>query len=586
MTFEDQIEQITGLTLGGSGQPTTTQANQFLVDGVVDVIHRILVVKPEDAMRFATTTNSTSAVAVQGPVLSVLREHDSTSILRPCTPMNPAERYEATDPESLSYRSKYNPGYFVLNNEIVLVPAASGSGNNDAVVTQITYDTGLAVTDTEAQIANFPREYGYLVGLYASIQSLKLYIANLSLTDVSIGASPPDATSLSVTINTGNTSSSGAAIGSAIGSTPAFVAPTTDITLEDLDSDVTIDSASGILTDLAISAQVPTYQGETIDVNSSGASGDAPDAGESSLPDNMPAFTVPTMGGDSNDSNIYETLTGVSGSNTGNDADFRLPKKWFAAWGDMIEDQGDLEEAGAHSQKVQAFLNAWMNAVQQALHDFNSEFQTWNAQLTRNISNAGLDSEAKISASKNTTDASIADASNITQKHIQKVALQTQQFATEAQVYAAEVNSEVQAYTANLNRELEYYKTREGNKIVKYNAEVQAAGQDLQAKIAIHQGEIQRELKNADVALQEAIANKDRDLQAKIQQYVNQVQEYAAEVQRYAAEVNQEVQTAAANLQKEVAEYQRADANVNRLQAQYEQAFVSMGAPARQEGGR
>ena len=54
-----------------------------------------------------------------------------------------------------------------------------------------------------------------------------------------------------------------------------------------------------------------------------------------------------------NDSNIYETLTGVSSTNTGTDSDFTLPKKWFAAWGDMIEDQGDLDKSAFFKNKYE-----------------------------------------------------------------------------------------------------------------------------------------------------------------------------------------------------------------------------------------
>ena len=86
--------------------------------------------------------------------------------------------------------------------------------------------------------------------------------------------------------------------------------------------------------------------------------------------------------------------------------------------------------------------------------------------------------------------------------------------------------------------------------------------------------------------MQEAISNKDRGLQAKVQQYANQIQEYAAEVQRYSNEVNEEIQTATVKLQRETEEYRRAEADMIRLKVQYDEAFIAMGAPARQEGGR
>ena len=62
------------------------------------------------------------------------------------------------------YRSKTSPGYYELDGLIRTVPAAA-SGNNDIVVTQVFYDTGVAYGDTVGSgIDNFPADYEYLVG--------------------------------------------------------------------------------------------------------------------------------------------------------------------------------------------------------------------------------------------------------------------------------------------------------------------------------------------------------------------------------------------------------------------------------------
>ena len=156
--------------------PSLTELSGFLVDGVKDVIHRMIESKPEELVRFTTTTNSTSSIAKVGRILSVAREHDSTSILRPCSPIDPRLRYEATDSESLHYRSKYNPGFYELNGSIFTVPEADDSGTNDIVVTQLFYDTGVAHGDEVPD--NFPESYAYLVALYASIKSLEAAAGN------------------------------------------------------------------------------------------------------------------------------------------------------------------------------------------------------------------------------------------------------------------------------------------------------------------------------------------------------------------------------------------------------------------------
>ena len=169
-TFEEHIEGLTQVGITASSVPSQSELTGFLVDGLIDCVNKITILKPEELVKFTKTTNATDSVAKKGRILSVLREHDSTSILRICTPIHPSLRYEATDVESLHYRSKYNPGYYERDGLIICVPEASGSGNNDIVVTQVHYDTGLINSDeyNNGVVENFPLEYEYLLGLYAS----------------------------------------------------------------------------------------------------------------------------------------------------------------------------------------------------------------------------------------------------------------------------------------------------------------------------------------------------------------------------------------------------------------------------------
>ena len=115
------------------------------------------------------------------------------------------------------------------------VPAA-GSGNNDIVVTQVSYDAGVVFGDTVGSgIDNFPTEYEYLVALYAAIQSLHNNMADTSISALSITTVPPDtpsAPSFSYTNATDDTSID-SAIGaistlSGIGSAPTYTPPAID----------------------------------------------------------------------------------------------------------------------------------------------------------------------------------------------------------------------------------------------------------------------------------------------------------------------------------------------------------------------
>ena len=193
LTFETQVEALTGIAIDGSSDPTQTELTAFLVDGVKDVVNRMIEAKPQELSKFTATSSETDAVVKTGKILSVVREHDSTSILRKCTQIDPSDRYEATDVDSLLYRSKTSPGYYELDGLIRTVPAAA-SGNNDIVVTQVFYDTGVAYGDTVGSgIDNFPAEYEYLVGIYAAIKAIgaKMGAIRNSLSSFSITVVPP-----------------------------------------------------------------------------------------------------------------------------------------------------------------------------------------------------------------------------------------------------------------------------------------------------------------------------------------------------------------------------------------------------------
>ena len=156
-TFIEEIVGLTGFTIDGTTTPNHTEVQTWIRDGVNDVIHRVIEVKPVEIMKFCSTVTSGSDAFVEktGPVISIVREHDSTSILGPASKIPPELRIEATDTDSLHYRSKYNPGYYELDGKIYSVPVATHTSNNRIHVTQVTPDTGINHGETVANIANF-----------------------------------------------------------------------------------------------------------------------------------------------------------------------------------------------------------------------------------------------------------------------------------------------------------------------------------------------------------------------------------------------------------------------------------------------
>ena len=169
-TFEEHIEGLTQIDITTTSAPTIIELTQILVEGLIHTVNTITTLKPQELSKFTDTTNSTSNVTKQGQILSVTREHNSQTILRPCTLIHSSLRYEATDVDSLHYRSKYNPAYYEMNNTIRCIPAPNDTTDNDLVVIQVKYDTGLVATDNynAGAVLYFPTDYEYLLGLYGA----------------------------------------------------------------------------------------------------------------------------------------------------------------------------------------------------------------------------------------------------------------------------------------------------------------------------------------------------------------------------------------------------------------------------------
>mgnify|MGYP003627952248 CR=1 FL=1 len=168
-TFQQHIEGLTQITLTSESSPSIAELTEILKEGLVHTVNIITTINQEELPGFTSTSSSTTSVAKEGKILSVTREHDSESILRPCIPMNASLRTEALDSDSLYFKSKFNPGFYELDGKIHCVPSAGGSFNS-LVVTQISYDFTVAATTNynSGEISNFPTRYEYLLGIYGA----------------------------------------------------------------------------------------------------------------------------------------------------------------------------------------------------------------------------------------------------------------------------------------------------------------------------------------------------------------------------------------------------------------------------------
>ena len=191
-TFEEQIEGITQIAIESTGTvPNQEQVNNYLNDGIKDIVNKIVRLNPMEAYKFATSSydEDNSGITVTGQILSVTRENGSAADIRPATPIPHGLKYLATDKSSLHYRSAYNPAYYVSDKKLYVLPAPSSSTTR-GIVSHIEYVTTVF---SNSEINDFPNDYEDLVMLYASAQSCQAAATDIqnNMPNVPLPPSPP-----------------------------------------------------------------------------------------------------------------------------------------------------------------------------------------------------------------------------------------------------------------------------------------------------------------------------------------------------------------------------------------------------------
>jgi len=184
----------------------------------------------------------------------------------------------------------------------------------------------------------------------------------------------------------------------------------------------------GGISDLSISASAPTIPNDP-SISSPGVATIAkPD-----ISGNAPTYTKPTL--DSSTNMLTEMEAGTLGSA---ELDF---EQWFNIAGQYIEDEEDTELAQAQLQKIQTYLQAFSQDIQNELNEFNKENEIYKANIQAEIL-------------KHQTDAAEAQKEGdlTLQAAIQDYSLELQKYQQELALYQQNVNKEVTQYTTNLEQ--------------------------------------------------------------------------------------------------------------------------------------
>ena len=164
-TFKDRIEDLAGTI------PATADGEQFLKDGVVDVVHRTITAHPQHMPLFAKE-ETIGDVATDVHDVHVL---DVTRDSKTCREIPAGGRHAAGDSSSLFYASTDDPVYFFLNEKLNILPA----GGTRTV--SILEHGDITNWDSDGSaISYMPSHHYHQVIMYAAIQLLEHKISTLS----------------------------------------------------------------------------------------------------------------------------------------------------------------------------------------------------------------------------------------------------------------------------------------------------------------------------------------------------------------------------------------------------------------------
>ena len=217
----------------------------------------------------------------------------------------------------------------------------------------------------------------------------------------------------------------------------------------------------GGIADLTISSSAPTVPNDP-GITSPGVSTVA----KADISGNAPTYTSPVITTDGGTIELT-TLVSLDAENTIDDYDGNAIEfdQWFSTVTHLIEGEEDVELANASLQKIQTYIQAYSNAMQNQLNVFNKENEIYRANIQAEIS-------------KHQTDAAEAqkEADLTLQAAIQDYSLELQLYQQELALYQLNINKEVTQYTTNLQQygvEYQWYQGQQAKLQQDYNKGVQ-----------------------------------------------------------------------------------------------------------------
>ena len=527
--FSTQIQALVGTV-------TESELDDWCAEGAKEIIN----VLPSGLLRLCTSEQTFTSQAVgseasaatlnTGKILSVFA---GTSAQYEARKIPSRLKHEANASTSMSYATATDPVYYIQNNYLNSLPAGISCKYEEVQYPSVN-------ADSVSAIANFPDEAEYLVVLYGAIKALQnkmnekssdlpsaLVVPVLETTSeslptftvpsdfiVPVKPSAPSVSAQSVTIT---------------GTAPIFVKPTR--TVQTAFSSYTSglsETDPGVFSISSVAPAAPSistvsytdYTANSINVASVFQTTD------------YPSYTSPTIGGATE--SLTASMSAIDNGQIGTDAEFLNFRYWYTALSEMIEDDEDIELAGAQIEKINSYVNSYNVAMQDGLNTFNEAVVKFNALVQKSNTESNYQMQKNIQEAQLLQQQRGQKAVQDLQASIENNNRKLAKFQQESNLYQANVAKEVQQYT----KKLEHYR-------LELNTSYQAWSKTESDNIQAYQVDIQNELNkfnDENVEYQAKLQKDIQDAQLSDSNESKKLQKYQAEIGEYGAVLNTNVQ--------------------------------------------
>ena len=161
-SFQSRIQDLAG------DIPASADAVQFLKDGVIDVVHRIISTHPQHISLFSKN----ESISDSGTDVHDVHVQDVTRASTSCREILASGRHAAGDSASIYFATAADPVYYFLNEKIFVLP----TGGSPTMSILEHGDVTNWDNDSSA-ISHMPSHHYHQVVMYAAIQLLEHKLA-------------------------------------------------------------------------------------------------------------------------------------------------------------------------------------------------------------------------------------------------------------------------------------------------------------------------------------------------------------------------------------------------------------------------